>query len=108
MAGKLGLKLVVVPPKEQEELQHEKELNSGQDIKITFNLPPPSTSSIQHTAKMGHNIEELKAFVAQQIGIPYDSLVFTYKDKVMLNPLTLNDIPVSPSEVCVINVTEKK
>eukprot|EP01113_Clastostelium_recurvatum_P045649 TRINITY_DN7869_c0_g1_i1.p1 TRINITY_DN7869_c0_g1~~TRINITY_DN7869_c0_g1_i1.p1 ORF type:complete len:106 (-),score=35.18 TRINITY_DN7869_c0_g1_i1:13-330(-) len=105
MSGKLGLKLGAVPKREAPVEANEGDAASGQDIKVFFHLP--SGTVLEFEAKMGLTVEQLKAFLEQKEGLAFDTLVLTYKDKPMLDPLTLSDVPVDPSQDCHVTVSKK-
>eukprot|EP01110_Echinostelium_bisporum_P003013 TRINITY_DN17364_c0_g1_i1.p1 TRINITY_DN17364_c0_g1~~TRINITY_DN17364_c0_g1_i1.p1 ORF type:complete len:104 (+),score=11.14 TRINITY_DN17364_c0_g1_i1:3-314(+) len=100
MSKGLGLKLGSVPKVENE--KQELDAKDTKDVKLTFALPDGKTLS--HQVQMGFTVEQLKAWVASQTDLPYEKLSLIYKDKPMPDPLTLNDIPVNPSEECKITV----
>jgi len=101
-----SLKLNTIPTSSgSEQFKKEDDDVAGKQLKVIFHLP--SGAKVEHEARVGHSVEQLKAWLASKEDIQYEKLNLYYNDKHMPDPLCLNDIPVDTSTDTNIKVEVK-
>jgi len=103
----VSLKLNTIPKESgSSQFKQEDADVAGKVVKVVFHLP--DGKKIEHEARMGNSVEQLKGWLASQVeSAPYEKQHLYYKDKLMADPLSLADIPVNPAEQCVVKVEVK-
>jgi hypothetical protein len=83
---------------------YDQESDIHSDITLTLKLPGDKT--LEKKVSVGNTIFNLKKLLADEHGFAFDKLTLTHDDKVMLDPLSLNDFPaLSGKDAATIVVT---
>lgn len=82
----------------------EREL-AGDEVPIQFNLPNGSTLTRRYV--MAHTIAWLKAQLEELCGLPYSQTTLSLNGKVLIDPLSLSDLPFRAKELNIVVVETK-
>ena len=83
----------------------EKEL-AGEAVPIQFNLPDGTTAVRKYF--MGHTIAYIKGHLEDVNGLPYHLTTLKMNGKVLIDPLSLNDLPFEAGKTNVVDVLLEK
>lgn len=75
---------------------------AGAAVRILFK--PPSGDQFERTYRMGHTIAYIKSHLEDYHGLPYDKTSLLMGGNVLIDPLSLNDLPFKADEVNVVDV----
>lgn len=64
---------------------------AGASVPVVFQLPSGEAAAAQFF--MGQNIEHLKLYLEKEHGLPYSSTTLYLDDRLLLDPLSLSDLP---------------
>jgi hypothetical protein len=79
-------------------------LLAGKEVDVEFELPNGKT--VTHKAKAGFTVEQLKALVETDTGLPFAKIALFHNDKLMPDPLSVSDI-TDVSNTVKVKVAEK-
>eukprot|EP00667_Euglena_gracilis_P024120 EG_transcript_27537 len=89
-----------------DELARQDDLLLGKKCIIIFKLPD-GNEHLHNEFRMGHTVDWLKRVVEEKYHIPYHSHKLLFNGKLMIDPLSLSDIPgISPEAENHVEVKE--